>query len=108
MTISMAGTEARLDGDWTMSGVTKNIHLLALSLQQLEPCDTKSLRIDCGQMKEADISGLQILNVWVECAQIRGMEPFFVNVPDKLRHSMQMLLGQRIMDARSDAAMMAG
>lgn len=108
MTISMIGTEARLEGDWTLTGVTRNLDSLAHSLQQLEPGSEKNLRIDCGQIKEADISGLQLLNVWMQCARFRGMEPTLVNVPERLRHSMQVLIGHCFIDAYPDAALMAG
>jgi ABC-type transporter Mla MlaB component len=98
MTIRMAGTVARLEGDWTLSGVTRNLDSLALSLQQLESGSGKKLRIDCGQMEEADISGLQLLNVWMQCVRFRGVEPTLVNVPEKLRHVMQILVGYCLMD----------
>ena len=108
MTICMTGTEARLEGDWTITGVTSNIDSMALSLQQLEPGSGKNLRVDCGEIKEADISGLQLLNVWIQCARFRGVEPMLVNVPNKLRHAMQILVGDRIMDACPEAVMVTG
>jgi len=98
MSISMSGSEARLEGDWTVSALVINLDSLANSLQQIDSGDKKPLRIDCGQMKDADIGGLQLLNVWVQCTQIRGMEPFFVNVPDNLRNTMKVLLGESIMN----------
>lgn len=106
MTIRMAGAEARLVGDWTLTGVTRNLDSLALSLQQLESGSDKKLRIDCGEMKEADISGLQLLNVWMQCVRFRGVEPTLVNVPERLRHAMQVLVGHCFIDTYSDAAMM--
>lgn len=108
MSICMTGTGARLEGDWTLTGVTRNLDSLAYSLQQLEPGSDKNLRIDCGQIKEADISGLQLLNVWIQCVRFRGVEPTLVNVPERLKHAMQVLVGNGIMDAYPDAAMMAG
>lgn len=108
MTICMIGSEARLEGDWTLTGVTSNLDSLAQSLQQLEPRSEKNLRIDCGQIKDADISGLQLLNVWIQCIRFRGIEPILVNVPERLRHSMQVLVGYCFVDAYPDAALMAG
>lgn len=107
MTIRMTGTEARLEGDWTLTGVTRNLDSLASMLQQLEPGAEKELRIDCGQMKETDISGLQLLNVWMQCVRFRGFEPTLVNVPESLRHAMQVLVGHSIIDSYPDAAMAA-
>lgn len=108
MMIRMTGTEARLEGDWTLTGVTRNLDSLAYMLQQLEPGTDKNLRIDCGQMKETDISGLQFLNVWMQCVRFRGMEPTLVNVPESLRHAMQVLIGHSIIDSYLDAAIVAG
>lgn len=105
MSISMTGSEARLEGDWTLSALAINLDSLAHSLQQIDSADNKPLRIDCGQMKDADLAGLQLLNVWVQCTQFRGMEPFLVNVPDKLRNPMNVLLGQRIIDNNEDLTM---
>ena len=108
MTIYMTGTGVSLEGDWTLTGVTRDLDSLAFSLQQLKPESDKNLRIDCGQIKEADISGLQLLNVWIQCVRFRGVEPTLVNVPERLKHAMQVLVGQGTIDAYPDAAMMAG
>lgn len=93
MTISMNGAEAHLDGDWTLAGVTRNIDTLAVSLQQLESMNVKQLRVNCGHVEEADIGGLQVLNVWMQCVKIRGMEPILVDVPTRLRHAVHVLTG---------------
>lgn len=91
--ILMTGTEAFLHGDWTLKGVTPNIDSLARSLQQLGQGSKKDLRVDCGQIQETDSSGLQLLNVWIQCLRFRGIEPTLVNVPKNLRHSMQFFIG---------------
>ena len=105
MNISMSGAEARLEGDWTLSGVTRNLDSLARSLQQFEQRNEKKLQIDCGQIKEADVSGLQLLNVWMQCIRFRGVEPTLVNVPERLRHAMQVFVD---VDSYSDATVLAG
>lgn len=69
MAMCIMGTEVRLEGNWTLTGVTNNLDSLALSLQKLESGRERDLRIDCGQIKETDISGLQFLNVWMQCAR---------------------------------------
>lgn len=106
MKISMTGAKVCLEGDWTLTGVTRNLDSLALSLQQLESGLEKDLRIDCGRMKEADISGLQLLNVWLQCATFRGMKPTLINVPERLQHVMQVLIGQKIVDTYPGAPVM--
>lgn len=91
MTVRMAGTVAHLEGDWTMTGVADNIESLVLSLNQIESTGIKSFWINCGQIEEADTSGLQLLNVWVECARLRGIEPKLVNVTDSMLRSINEL-----------------
>ena len=108
MSIRMIGTEAYLEGDWTLTGAARNIDSLTQSLQQIEFGKEMNLRIDCRQVSMADASGLQLLHVWMECARMRGVEPTLVNVPEKLRHAMQGLIGHCFVITCPDAAMMAG
>lgn len=91
MTVRMAGIVAHLEGDWTMTGVADNIESMVLSLSQLESAGHKSFWINCALIEEADTSGLQLLNVWVECARLRGIEPKLVNVTDDMMRSMHEL-----------------
>ena len=107
MSIRMTGTEAQLEGDWTLTGLTCNLDSIALSLQQLEPKNGENLRVDCGRIKEADMNGLQLLNVWMLCARFRGVKPTLVNVPERLRHTMQVLVSQCFMDAYPETALLA-
>lgn len=88
MPIRMTGTEAHLEGDWTSSGAELNINSLAHSLQQLESGNEEILRIDCGQVQEADVTGLELLQVWLECARIRGVKPILVNISERLQQIM--------------------
>ena len=108
MAICMIGTEARLEGDWTLKGIAHNIDSLSRSLQQLESRNGKKLQIDCGLMKEADISGLELLNVWMQCARFRGVEPTLVNVPESMRYAMHSLVGPCGNDTYSPVTMIAG
>ena len=108
MTICMIGAEARLEGDWTLTGVIRNLDSLAFSLQQLESGSKKNLKIDCGLMKEADICGLELLNVWMQCARFRGVEPTLVNVPDRLQNVMHAFMGPCTAKTYTDSALIAG
>ena len=108
MTIRMIGPGARLEGDWTLTGVTRNIDSLALSLQQLESGRKKTLLVDCGLMKEADMCGLELLNVWMQCARFRGVEPTLVNVPERLQSAMHALMDPCSMKTYADSALIAG
>ena len=107
MTIRMAGKEAHLEGDWTLSGAALNMDSLAHSLQQIRSGKEMKLRIDCRQVVKADASGLQILHVWLECARMRGVEPTLVNVPERLRQVMQGIIGQCYKCTYVDESMLA-
>lgn len=91
MTVRMAGTVAHMEGDWTMTAVADNVESMAVSLRQLESRGKKSFWINCGKMKEADTSALQLLNVWVECARLRGIRPKLVNVNDRMLRAINEL-----------------
>jgi ABC-type transporter Mla MlaB component len=90
MTFCSEGTVAYLQGDLTHSGVTRIIiKSLAVFLQQIVSRGGKNIRIDCGRVIAADISGLQLLYVWMACARFKGMEPELVNLPDSLQQAIQ-------------------
>jgi len=90
MALYSEDTVAHLQGDLTHSGVTHNIiNSLAVSLHQTVSGSEKNIRIDCGKVRAADISGMQLLYVWMQCARFRGVEPELVNLSDSLRHAMQ-------------------
>ena len=91
MTVRLAGTEAHLEGDWTMTGVAENLESLVDSLNRIEAVGEKQLLINCRQIHETDTSGLQLLNVWVECARLRGIKPKFVHVTDGMHQAISKL-----------------
>jgi anti-anti-sigma regulatory factor len=83
------GTVAHLQGDLTHSGVTDNIvNSLAASLMNVDSEVEKNIRIDCGKIHTADISGLQLLYVWMQCARFRGVESQLVNMTAGLQQIM--------------------
>jgi anti-anti-sigma regulatory factor len=90
MAIKMEGPVAHLQGDLTHLGVTHNIiNSLAVSLHQIVPGREKNFRIDCTRIRAADISGLQLLYVWMQCARFRGVEPVLVNLSASLQKTMR-------------------
>jgi ABC-type transporter Mla MlaB component len=89
MTIHIIGTETCLEGDWTLTEVTRNLYALSLSLQQFEPGNNHYIRINCREIKQVDVSGMQFLSVWLQCVRFRGVEPTLVNVPTRLRHYLK-------------------
>jgi ABC-type transporter Mla MlaB component len=90
MTIRMIGTVAHLEGDLTMTSIEDNLDSMMHSLNQLESDGKSSLWINCEQIFETDSSGLQLLNVWIECARLRGIEPKLVNVTDEMLWAINM------------------
>jgi ABC-type transporter Mla MlaB component len=81
---------ARLQGDLTHSGVTHNIiNSLAVTLQKIVSGGDTCIRIDCKGICAADISGLQLLYIWMQSARFRGVEPELVNMSDKLLQSFE-------------------
>lgn len=90
MTIHVDGSVAHLQGDLTYCGATENlIESLAVSLQKIESGVEKNIRIDCGRVRSADISGLQLLYVWMQCARFRGVGTELVNLSKGLKNDMQ-------------------
>jgi len=74
MNICMNGTAGRLQGELTQSGVTDScIESLTDSLQQLASRGETKMRIDCNRIGKADLSGLRLLYVWMQCARLRGV-----------------------------------
>jgi anti-anti-sigma regulatory factor len=85
MAISTESSVAHLQGDLTHTGVTHNIiHSLAGTLQKIVSGGDKNISIDCKSIHTADISGLQLLYVWMQSARFRGVEPELVNLSDSL------------------------
>lgn len=91
MAIRVVRNEAHLEGDWTISGVEENLDSLLLSLKLLENRGTKRINIDCGKIDDADTSGLQLLNVWMLCARLKGVEPKLVNLSERMNCAIRQL-----------------
>ena len=90
MTRCMEDRVVHLQGDLTHSGVTHgSIDSLAVSLRHMGSEGEKNLRIDCGRIRATDVSGLQLLYVWMQCARFQGMEPQLVNLPESMQQAMQ-------------------
>jgi ABC-type transporter Mla MlaB component len=100
MTFFIEGPIVHLLGDLTNSEAThSSIDSMAVSLQQIESGREKNIRIDCGRIVAADISGLQLLYVWMQCARFRGVESELVHLSGTLQQTMQRMgLGQCFAD----------
>ena len=89
MRIFMEDSKGELHGNLTESGVTGGcIDKLSDSLQQIETCGAKHILIDCRRILSADMGGLRLLYVWIQCARFGGVELELVNLSDCLRQAM--------------------
>lgn len=89
MTFCMEGAVAHLQGDLTNSGMTQSsIAAMEVSLREIETCGEKNVSIDCGRIRAADRSGLQMLYVWMQCARFRGVESELIHLSSSLQQAM--------------------
>lgn len=92
MKFFMKGLVAHLQGNLTYAAVSRHgIDSLTDFFRMLESRGVTCLRIDCGRVRDADIGGVQMLYVWMQCARIRGMESVLVNLPDMLHATLRRL-----------------
>lgn len=90
MTIYMEGAVAHLHGNMTDSEMTQdNIESLAASLDQIESEGGNNILIDCKKVSAVDVNGLQLLDVWMQCARFMGVEPELVNLSASLQLAVQ-------------------
>lgn len=93
MKVTISGSMAHLTGNWTRTEMTdRNIDSLAASLQQLKVAGVNNLQIDCGELKEVDASGLQLLYIWLRSFRFRGVNVELVNLPERLRKTLLRLM----------------
>ncbi|HIJ88356.1 MAG TPA: STAS domain-containing protein [Desulfuromonadales bacterium] len=89
MKIYTKGAVEYIRGDLTRSGIELNvINSLSHSLDKVSPERGYGLRIDCGGVRTADKSGLQLLYVWMQCARLRGVESELVNMSATMQNTI--------------------
>ena len=95
----------QLSGDWTISGVVSQMDSLSCSLQKLASTRKKRIHIDCTHIDSIDISGLQLLHVWMHCARMRGVHAQLINLSDDMQQTIRRLgLTNSFTDNYPDAA----
>jgi ABC-type transporter Mla MlaB component len=82
------GQASNCRGDWNSSGVILKIESLS-TLYQLESGLEKFFSIDCSGIRSVDMSGLQLLHVWMQCVKLRGAKPKLVNIPEGMRQMIR-------------------
>ena len=67
--------------------------------------EERSLNIDCKQIDTIDMSGLQLLHVWVQCVRARGVKTQLINLSESMQQTIRRLgLGQCFTDNYPDSA----
>jgi ABC-type transporter Mla MlaB component len=91
MKTELTGVATNLSGDWTMSGISNQVPLLMAISSGIGGGipQTNRLVVDCSGIKQIDMSGLQLLYVWVQCLQIKGLRAELVNLSDCMRSTVQ-------------------
>lgn len=98
-------TSHHLSGDWTIAGVVNQVESLSLTLEKLTSTRKKRIHIDCGRIDSIDMSGLQLLHIWMELVKMRGVETQLLNLPDGMQQTIERLgLGHSFTDNYMDAS----
>jgi anti-anti-sigma regulatory factor len=87
-------TAIKLSGHWNLSGVVHQIGVLP-TLNQLESGQEKHFRIDCSEISSVDMSGLQLLQVWMQCLSLHGVKPELINLPEVMQRTIKQLRLER-------------
>jgi len=80
----------KLSGHWNLSGVVLQIESLS-TLHKLSSGLEKLYRIDCSEINSVDMTGLQLLYVWMQCISLRGLKPELINLPEGMQQTIKRL-----------------
>jgi anti-anti-sigma regulatory factor len=95
MTTASSEIKHHLSGNWTITGVVAQLQSLSGYLQHLVSAGKKLLHIDCGSIDAIDLSGLQLLHVWMELVHLNGVKTHLVNLSDAMQATIRQFgLGQ--------------
>lgn len=88
----------KLDGDWSMTGVTQQLlplteHLAALSSMLPQQPGTVEAQpvIDLADVAQFDACGCQLLTILLRHLRLLGFTPVLANIPDELSGSIELL-----------------
>ena len=92
-----------LTGDWSITGVVKQLGSLTNFLKRVVSNQNTRVNIDCTKINKIDMSGLQLLHVWRECVRIRGKESRLINIPEHMHRTIRSTgLGRSYLDSFPD------
>lgn len=83
----------KLDGDWSMTGVTQQLlplteHLAALS--DIPPHQTQPV-LDLSGVALIDACGCQLLTILLRHLRLLGFSPVLTNIPEEFRLNIELL-----------------
>ncbi len=84
------GTGIKLSGHWNLSGAVRQIESLS-TVHQPESGPENLSSVDCSGINSIDISGLQLLHVWLQCVRLRGGQPKLINLPESMQQTIEHL-----------------
>lgn len=96
----------KLDGDWSLTGVTRQLlplteHLAALSA--MPPHQAQPV-IDLADVALFDACGCQLLTILLRHLRLLGFAPVLANIPDELRGSIDLLGFSHEFETMQDAS----
>lgn len=80
----------QLSGDWTISGVVRQLQTLT-SFQQTVSTVNSTMLVDCSNIECMDITGMQLLYTWLHCIQIKGITAYITNLPEQFKTTIDAL-----------------
>src|SRR5690242_11273841 len=89
----ITSTGIKLSGNWNLSGVVVQIEALS-TLHHLESgleklFMEKLINVDCSDISSVDLSGLQLLHVWMQCISLRGAKPELINLTEDMQQTIR-------------------
>lgn len=106
MKTESATVATSLSGDWTMNGITGQVnYLMSISGEVAgNRINCSRFVVDCSGINQIDMSGLQLLYVWLQCLQLKGMHAELVNFSDDIRATVQQVGLHKMFEAEQDRA----
>ncbi len=91
MSAEITSIATRLSGDWTINSIVSQAnYLMSLSENTVAGAALhRRFQVDCSEVDRIDLSGLQLLYVWMQCLQIKGVSAELVNLSDDMRLAVQ-------------------
>lgn|GEM_PF-6213739 len=84
MSMSISAISAALQGNWTRSGLVKQLSFLS-ELSSRCKDSIGEVHIDCSGIENIDKHGFQVLQLWLSCLYSRGYQPKIIKMSAAIR-----------------------